>query len=150
MSLNRANGNGQPPDNPFTIDAILNYNGEQLNIKLQMNILVLFIENAKLVEKPFVEFYSKNRGHNFNAQIYNYSKYNDEETIRKLFEKKNLLFSAKQSKVNPPLLFYSSNILGSLPFLIEFYINNGVNIKIITNNAKINPLIKEVIDSILN
>ena len=150
MSLNRANGNGQPPDNPFTIDAILNYNGEQLNIKLQMNIVVLFIENAKLVEKPFVEFYSKNRGHNFNAQIYNYSKYNDEETIRKLFEKKNLLFSAKQSKVNPPLLFYSSNILGSLPFLIEFYINNGVNIKIITNNAKINPLIKEVIDSILN
>ena len=150
MILNQSNANGQPPNNPFIIDAILNYNGEQLNLKLQMNIFVLFIENAKLVEKPFVDFYSKNRGHNFNAQIYNYNKYNDEETIRNLFEKKNLLFSAKQSKVNPPLSFFSSNVLGNMPFLIESYIKNGVNIKIITNNANINPLIKDAIDSILN
>jgi hypothetical protein len=151
MINNQSNSSGHPPANPFIIDAVLNYNGEQLNIQIQMNIFVLFIENAKLVEKPFVEFYSKNRGHDFNKNIYTYSKYKDEEKIKNLFEKKNLLFSAKQSKVNPPLTFYSSNILGSMPFLVESCLNKGIiNIKIIANNEKIVPLIKGAIDSILD
>jgi hypothetical protein len=151
MINNPSNSSGQPPASPFIIDAVLNYNGEQLNIQIQMNIFVLFIENAKLVEKPFVEFYSKNRGHDFNKNIYTYSKYKDEEKIKNLFEKKNLLFSARQSKVNPPLSFYSSSILGSMPFLVESFINNGIiNIKIIANNEKVIPLIKGAIDEILN
>jgi hypothetical protein len=151
MINNPSNSSGQPPASPFIIDAVLNYNGEQLNIQIQMNIFVLFIENAKLVEKPFVEFYSKNRGHDFNKNIYTYSKYKDEEKIKNLFEKKNLLFSARQSKVNPPLSFYSSSILGSMPFLVESFLNNGIiNIKIIANNEKVIPLIKGAIDEILN
>ena len=151
MDINQSNSSGHPPTYPFIIDANLNYEGEQLNIQLPMNIFVLFIENAKLIGKSFIDFYSTNRGNSFNNNIYTYSKYNDEETIKKLLEKKNILFSAKQSKTKPPLTYYSSNILGKIPFLIECFINNGIlNIKIIANNASIIPLIKGVIDSILN
>ena len=147
-----SNGNGKPPDHPFIIDAELNYNEKTLNIQIKMNsIFVLFNENSKLVGNPFVEFYGQNKGNDFNDNIYEYSKYNDEEKVKTLFEKHNIFFSARQSKANPPASFYSANILGIMPFLVESFIQKGIiNIKIIANNSKIIPLIKGTIDSILN
>lgn len=68
-----------------------------------------------------------------------------------LLERNNILLSAKQNRAKEPTAFYSANILGNMPFLIQEYLSSGVvNIKIITNNASMVPLIKEVVDHILN
>ena len=151
MMNNNSNADGQPPANPFIINAGLNYNGQQLNIQIVLNIFVLFIENGKLDNNLFVDFFTKNQGHSFNGNVYKYSKYNNEDEVKNLLEKKNIWFTARQSKANPPASFYSANILGNMPFLIESFLqDNIINIKIIANNDKIIPLIKGTIDSILN
>ena len=151
IKMDKSNSNTQPPSDPFIINGTLNLNGETINMKIEMNIIVLFIENSNLIGNPFVEFYSKNRDHDFNKEIYSYPKYKNEDEVKKIFEKKNILFSARQNKANPPPSYYSGNILGSMPFLIESCLNNdSINIKIIANNEKVAPLIKRAIDSILN
>ena len=151
MIINSSNSDGKPPSNPFEINAVVTYNGQTLDIKIPMNIFVLFVENSKLVGNPFVDFYNQYRGQDFNAQVYTYPKYKNENDIKSILEKKNILFTARQGKANPPATFYSSNILGKMPFLIESCLNNNIiNIKIIANNAKIIPLLKGAIDSILN
>ena len=151
MMNNNSNADGQPPANPFIINAGLNYNGQQLNIQIVLNIFVLFIENGKLDNNLFVDFFTKNQGHSFNGNVYKYPKYNNEDEVKNLLEKKNIWFTARQSKANPPASFYSANILGNMPFLIESFLqDNIINIKIIANNDKIIPLIKGTIDSILN
>ena len=151
MKNNQNNADRKPPNNPFIINAVLQYDNKVLNIKLVMNICVLYMENLKLVGQPFVEFYTKNNGQEFNNKIYNYDKYNNEEDIKNELERINILFSAKQGKENPPKNYFSANILGSMPFLVEMYIDNGIaNIKIIANNPSVVPLIKESIDYALS
>ena len=151
MKNNQNNADRKPPNNPFIINAVLQYDNKVLNIKLVMNICVLYMENLKLVGQPFVEFYTKNNGQEFNNKIYSYDKYNNEEDIKNELERINILFSAKQGKENPPKNYFSANILGSMPFLVEMYIDNGIaNIKIIANNPSVVPLIKESIDYALS
>ena len=151
MKNNQNNADRKPPNNPFIINAVLQYDNKVLNIKLVMNICVLYMENLKLVGQPFVEFYTKNNGQEFNKKIYSYDKYNNEEDIKNELERINILFSAKQGKENPPKNYFSANILGSMPFLVEMYIDNGIaNIKIIANNPSVVPLIKESIDYALS
>ena len=151
MKNNQNNADRKPPNNPFIINAVLQYDNKVLNIKLVMNICVLYMENLKLVGQPFVEFYTKNNGQEFNNKIYSYDKYNNEEDIKNELERINILFSAKQGKENSPKNYFSANILGSMPFLVEMYIDNGIaNIKIIANNPSVVPLIKESIDYALN
>ena len=151
MKNNQNNADRKPPNNPFIINAVLQYDNKVLNIKLVMNICVLYMENLKLVGQPFVEFYTKNNGQEFNNKIYSYDKYNNEEDIKNELERINILFSAKQGKENPPKNYFSANILGSMPFLVEMYIDNDIaNIKIIANNPSVVPLIKESIDYALS
>ena len=151
MKNNMNNADRQPPANPFVINASLQIDNNVINIKLIMNISVLYIENAKLVGKPFMDFYTKNQGNNFNSKIYTYPSYDNEEEVKVALEKINILFTAKQGKENPPKSYFSANILGSMPFLIEVFIDNGeVNLKIIANNQSVVALIKESIDSVLN
>ena len=151
MKNNMNNADRQPPANPFVINASLQIDNNVINIKLIMNISVLYIENAKLVGKPFMDFYTKNQGNNFNSKIYTYPSYDNEEDVKVALEKINILFSARQGKENPPKSYFSANILGSMPFLIEVFVDNGeVNLKIIANNQSVVALIKESIDSVLN
>ena len=146
MKNNMNNADRKPPSTPFVVNAQLQFNEKILNIKLIMNISVLFIENGKLTEKPFVEFYAKNQGQSFNNKIYTYPNYDSEEDIKNDLEKINILFSARQGTKS----YFSANILGSMNFLLEVFIDNGVgNIKIIANNPSVVPLIKESIDSVL-
>ena len=147
---NSSNAESQAPTSPFVLNATLTYNGQQLNIKITLNIFVLFIENGLLTNNPFVDFYTKNKEHSFNGAVYKYPKYNDEKELKDIFGKKNIFFSARQSKATPPASFYSANIMGNMPFLIEAFLqDNMINIRIIANNEIIIPLIKEAIDSIL-
>ena len=143
--------NRKPPPFPFTINGNLNANGNLFNLKINLNIVVLLIENSKLNGNPFIQFFQQNKDQPFNQNIYSYPKHNDEDNIKILFEKNNILLSARQNKANPPTAFYSANILGNMPVLVQEYLNNGIiNIKIITNNGSMVPLMKEVIDHILN
>ena len=143
--------NRQPPSCPFVINGNLNANGQQFNLKININIVVLLNENSKLSGNPFVQFFQQNKDQPFNQNVFSYPKYNNEDNVKMIFEKNNIVLSAKQSKANPPTTFYSSNILGNSPVLVQEFLNNGVtNIKIITNNASFVPLMKEVIDHILS
>ena len=151
MTNNQSNTSGRPPSNPFEINAELTYNEQQLNIQIKMDIIVLFVENAKLVGNPFIQFYNQNKDQSFNNGNYSYPKYNNEDQVKNLLERNNIFFVARQNKTNPPASFYSANILGSMIILVESFLNNGIiNIKIIANNKDIIPLIKNAIDSILN
>ena len=144
--------NRQPPPYPFLINANLNANGQQIPLKINLNIIVLLKENCKLSGNPFVQFFGQNKDQPFNQNIFQYPKHNNEDNVKMIFERNNILLSARQNKANPPTAFYSANILGNMPLLIQEYLNNEriVNIKIITNNASIVPLMKDVIDSLLN
>ena len=144
--------NRQPPPYPFLINANLNANGQQIPLKINLNIIVLLKENCKLSGNPFVQFFGQNKDQPFNQNIFQYPKHNNEDNVKMIFERNNILLSARQNKANPPTAFYSANILGNMPLLIQEYLNNDriVNIKIITNNASIVPLMKDVIDSLLN
>ena len=143
--------NRQPPSYPFIIKGNLNANGQQFNLNININILVLLIENSKLSGNPFVQFFQQNKDQPFNQNVYSYPKYNNEDNVKVIFERNNIYLSARQNKANPPTTFFSTNILGNMPILIQEYLNNGViNIKVITNNASIAPLMKDVIDLLLN
>ena len=143
--------NRQPPSYPFVIKGNLNANGQQFNLNININIIVLLVENSKLSGNPFVQFFQQNKDQPFNQNVFSYPKHNNEDNVKAIFERNNILLSARQNKANPPTAFYSSNILGNMPVLIQEYINNGIiNIKVITNNASISPLMKDVIDLLLN
>ena len=151
MKNNANNAERQPPPNPFVINAALQFDNKTLNIKLIMNISVLYIETGKLTDKPFVDFYTKNQGQNFNSKIYSYPNYDNEEDIKPALGKINIFFSAKQGKNDKSKSYFSANILGAMPFLIETFVENGeVNLRIIANNPSVVALIKESIDSALN
>ena len=151
ISMDPSHFNRQPPSFPFIISGKLNANGQLFNLQINLNIIVLLNENSKLSGNPFVQFFQQNKDQPYNQNIYSYPKHNNEDNVKMLFERNNILLSAKQNKANPPTTFYSSNILGNMPVLVQEFLGNGIiNIKIITNNPSIAPLMKEVIDHILN
>ena len=151
IAMDPSHFNRQPPAHPFIIGGMLNANGQQFNLKINLNIVVLLKENSKLSGNPFVQFFGQNKDQPFNQNVFQYPKYNNEDNVKMIFERNNILLSARQNKANPPSSFYSSNILGNMPVLIQEFLNNGiVNIKIITNTASIVPLMKDVVDSLLN
>ena len=151
IAMDPSHFNRQPPSHPFIIGGNLNANGQQFNLKINLNIVVLLKENSKLSGNPFVQFFQQNKDQPFNQNVFKYPKHNNEDNVKMIFERNNILLSARQNKANPPSSFYSSNILGNMPLLIQEYLDNGiVNIKIYTNTASIVPLMKDVVDSLLN
>ena len=67
-----------------------------------------------------------------------------------LLEKNNIVLSARQNKANPPTVYFSANICNAIPILIECWLKGRLNIKIIAHHEAIVPLVKEVLDKILN
>ena len=92
MKNNMNNADRQPPSNPFIINAVLQFENKTLNIKLIMNISVLYIENYKLVGKPFVDFFEKNQGQDYNKKIYTYPNYDNEDDVKNALEKINTYY----------------------------------------------------------
>ena len=149
--IDNTNNDAKPPQYPFLIDGILTYNGSDINIKIPIDINVLFIENWKLSGQPFVEFFQKNKDKIFNNNVYSYPKHSSEDTYKPIFERNNIVLSARQNKANPPTVYFSANIGNAIPLLVECWIkDNGLNIKVIANHEAIVPLVKEVLDKILN
>ena len=148
--IDNNNNNKTSPQYPFILDCILNYNNADINIKIPLDISVLFIEGWKLSGQPFVEFFQKNKDNIFNNNVFSYSKHQSEDTYKPILEKNNIVLSARQNKANPPTVYFSANICNAIPILIECWLKGGLNIKIIAHHEAIVPLVKEVLDKILN
>jgi vesicle coat complex subunit len=144
------NNDMKPPSYPFMLDAMINYGGNNINVKIPVNLIAMFIEGFKLSGNPFVQFFQSNKDHPFNSNEYIYNNQNNEDRVKELFEKNNIVLSARQNKANPPTAYFSANICGGIPILIEVFMKNGViTVKIIANHEAIVPLVKEAIDNIL-
>ena len=144
------NNDMKPPSYPFMLDAMINYGGNNINVKIPVNLIAMFIEGFKLSGNPFVQFFQSNKDHPFNSNEYVYNNQNNEDRVKELFEKNNIVLSARQNKANPPTAYFSANICGGIPILIEVFMKNGViTVKIIANHEAIVPLVKEAIDNIL-
>ena len=149
--IDNNNNDMKPPMYPFLIDGILSYNGNDINVKIPIDINVLFIEGWKFSGQPFVEFFQKNKDKMFNNSVYSYQRHSSEDTFKPIFERNNIMMSARQNKANPPTVYFSANIGSAIPILIECWIKGGIlNVKIIANHEAIVPLIKDVLDKLLN
>ena len=151
IEMNSSHFNRKPPTHPFIIEGNLNANGQQIRLQINLNIIVLFKENCKLSGEPFIQFFGQNKDHPFNQNVFQYPKHNNEDNVKMIFERNNIFLSARQNKANPPSSFYSMNILGNMPILMQEFLNNGIiNIKVFASTASIVPLVKDVLDSLLN
>ena len=151
IEMNSSHFNRKPPSHPFIIEGNLNANGQQIRLQINLNIIVLFKENCKLSGEPFMLFFGQNKDHPFNQNVFQYPKHNNEDNVKMIFERNNIFLSARQNKANPPSSFYSMNILGNMPILMQEFLNNGIiNIKVFASTASIVPLVKDVLDSLLN
>ena len=149
--IDNNNNDMKPPMYPFLIDGIFSYNGNDINVKIPIDINVLFIEGWKFSGQPFVEFFQKNKDKMFNNSVYSYQRHSSEDTFKPIFERNNIMMSARQNKANPPTVDFSANIGSAIPILIECWIKGGLlNVKILANHEAIGPLIKEVLDKLLN
>ncbi len=151
IEMNSSHFNRKPPTHPFIIEGNLNANGQQIRLQINLNIIVLFKENCKLSGEPFMQFFGQNKDHPFNQNVFQYPKHNNEDNVKMIFERNNIFLSARQNKANPPSSFYSMNILGNMPILMQEFLNNGIiNIKVFASTASIVPLMKDVLDALLN
>lgn len=151
ISIDNNKNDKKPPTAPYRFPAKFN---EDIILNLPLNINVLFTEGGKLANKPFVDFFSANKDNSFNitSSYSNLTQTATEDLLNKKFEKNNVYLVAKQNKFDPPLLYYSCNISGVLPVIVECSFLKGQNtlkVRIISGIECITQLAKEIIDMIL-
>ena len=93
IAMDPSHFNRQPPAHPFIIGGMLNANGQQFNLKINLNIVVLLKENSKLSGNPFVQFFGQNKDQPFNQNVFQYPKYNNEDNVKMIFERNNILLN---------------------------------------------------------
>ena len=151
LIIDNNNNDMKPPTYPFAIETIINFANNDYNVKIPVDINITFIENWKFSGQPFIEFYQTNKDQMFNSSVYTYDKQTNEEKMKSIFEKNNIYLSARQTKMNPPTTYYSANIGNAIPILLECWMKNScLNMKIIANHDAIVPLVKDLMDKILN
>ena len=151
LIIDNSNNDMKPPTYPFSIDTIINFANNDYNVKIPVDINITFIENWKFSGQPFIEFYQTNKDQVFNNHVYTYEKQTNEDKMKNIFEKNNIYLSARQTKMNPPTTYYSANIGNAIPILLECWMKNSyLNLKIIANHDAIVPLVKDLMDKILN
>ncbi|MCQ2817974.1 MAG: hypothetical protein MJ252_11975 [archaeon] len=146
--IDKSNNDMHPPSSPFAVDIGINAGGNNVTGKIECSINVLLLDGFKLSGQPFVEFFQKNKDQSFNQNNFSYN-IQSEDQFKSTLEKNNIAFSAKQNKANPPLMYFSANIAGGIPFLIEAYIKDGkAGGRVLANHESIVPLVKIVLDKI--
>jgi hypothetical protein len=121
ISIDNSKSDKRQPSVPYNIEAkiITNFTTESLSIPLNINSL--FIETGKMANKPFVDFFSINKDHSFNETV-TYSQLKSGfsvDSLNRIFERNNIFLVAKQNKFDPPMMYYSLNISGVIPVIIE-------------------------------
>jgi len=150
VDIDQNKNDKSPPSVGYKINAKLKTNLNDIVFSVPFLVNVLFTEDGKLPNKQFVEFFSANKDNSFNLTS-SYSTADSEETLIKKFEKNNIYLIAKQTKYDPPLIYYSLSISSKINAVLECSLNKGyIKVKIITSLECICGLIKEAIDLILS
>lgn len=154
LNIDPNNRNGSAPSQKYKLEAILSNSVEECLLSIPLNINILFTEEGKLENTSFVSFFKANNENHFN---YSYTLTNvsvdTEEALKRKFEKNNIFMVAKQSKANPPLIYYSFNVAGVFYVVLECSFlkqaQSAIKIRILPTVENIIPLVQETVDALL-
>lgn len=109
------------------INVLIKNNLDDFIFKIPLYINVLNLENGKMTNKIFMEFFKKNSQ---NKIILNYADqlnkdFVNEESSNKVLEKNNIYLIAKNSKLDPPVYFYSGLIYNNFQYILEISFVKG-------------------------
>jgi hypothetical protein len=106
---------------PLFIDIIIKNNIDDFEIKIPLHFNLINLENGKMSNQNFMEFFKKNSinkiAYHLNNKLNN--EINNEDSLNKIFEKNNIFLVAKNNKNNPPVYFYSGLLENNLPYVFE-------------------------------
>jgi len=125
VNLNENNGNNT---SPLMIDILLKNNLDDFNLKVPFYLNCLNSENGKMTNQNFMEYFKKfsqnkimvNYTNNLKTELVN------EEALNKCLEKNNIFMVAKNSKLDPPVYFYSGLIQSNMPYIFEISFIKGI------------------------
>lgn len=152
VEIDQSKNDKNPPTAPYKINAKLRTNLNDIVFTIPVIVNALFTEDGKMANKQFVEFFSANKDNSANIFInITSSQVDSEETLNKRFERNNIFLIAKQSKYDPPLIYYSLSISSKIYVILECSLQKGnLKVKIISSLECISSLIKEAIDLIIS
>jgi hypothetical protein len=155
LDIDNNKNDKKPPSCPYKLGIKLTTDLGDIVVSAPLNLNVLFIESGKLANKAFVDFFQANKDNSFNITITynNLVSIQNEDYLSKIFERNNIFLVAKQNKYDPPLLYYSLNVSGVLPAILECSFLKGQNslkTRIISGIECITSLIKEISDNTIN
>lgn len=122
-------------DNILMIDITIKNNLDDFNIKIPLYWNVINQANGKMTNNTFMEFYKK-YSHNKTAVNYTDDLKNDimnEDYLNKLLERNNIFLVAKNSKLDPPVFFYSGLVESNLQYILEISFLKGIKTIILFN-----------------
>lgn len=106
---------------PLMIDITVKNNLDDFNFKIPIYLNCINLEIGKMTNQNFMEYFKK---FSQNKTAVNYT--NDlksdiinEETLSKILEKNNIFMVAKNSKLDPPVFFYSALLQNNLAYILE-------------------------------
>jgi vesicle coat complex subunit len=152
VEIDQSKNDKNPPSVPFKINAKLRTNLNQVTFSIPLVVNALFTEEGKLANKQFVEFFSANKDNPSNVvSNFTSSSIDSEDTLNKRFERNNIFLIAKQSKYDPPLIYYSLSISGKIIAILECSLQKkNLRVKVISSLECISSLIREAIDLIIS
>jgi len=152
VEIDQSKNDKNPPSAPFKINAKFRTNLNQFSFSIPLTINVMFTEDGKLANKQFVEFFTANKDNSFNiATNFTSAIIDSEDTLNKRFERNNIFLIAKQSKYDPPLIYYSLSISSKIIAILECSLQKkNLRVKVISNLECISSLIKEAIELIIS
>jgi AP-1 complex subunit beta-1 len=112
---------------PLFINITIRNNIDDFEIKIPLYFNLLNLENGKMSNQNFMEFFKKNSNNkilfNLNNKLNN--DINNEDSLNKIFEKNNIFLVAKNNKNNPPVFFFSGLLENNIPYVFEVSFNKG-------------------------
>jgi vesicle coat complex subunit len=145
----------KPPTCPYKIDARLTTNIEQLIFQVPVNLNALLVESGKMTNSDFVSYLKANTSNTFNQTFnVNNSLFTNDDSLNKRLEKNNIFHIAKNARTDPPTLYYTCKEVNGIPCLIECSFNkgtvSGLKVRVISAMEPIVPLVREVIEKVLD
>jgi AP-1 complex subunit beta-1 len=113
------------------IDVSIKNNLDDFLVRIPLYLNILNQENGKMTNQNFMEFFKK---YSENKTIVNYTnnlknEIGNEDSLNKVLEKNNIFLVAKNSKLDPPIYFYSGLAPNNLQYILEISSLKGINCK---------------------
>lgn len=115
------------------IDVLIKNNLDDFQVKIPLYMNAINLENGKMSNHHFMDFYKK---YSLNKTIVNYSnelknEIENEDCLNKILEKNNIFLVAKNSKLDPPVNFFSGLNENSYQYILEISFLKGIIIEYI-------------------